>query len=276
MGADSLSVKLKNYFKILLIFFACSTVITAAFVVYLFLYSIDPQTLFYYTDAKLVTPTNVILLVSTVVMITPFFLRRQSAISVISKTKNKLLGIFSLLTALGFIVSGFSQIAQTISSGDDSSPFIIGLFQIIASICFILFAINNLTEKSFDLRAVALLPVCYGVVSLIITFMGLTQIANISVYLYEILQMVFAIVFLYYNARIVGGLTNKREVFGAFAFGLPCAFYGIISTVPSFIAHLANNDVGKMLNCTDIAYILLSAYIIVLLTAIIKASNNED
>lgn len=269
-----MSLKLNKFFKGMLIFLALATVVTTVFVVYLFLYSIDPETLFYYSDAKMVMPTNIILIVSTVVFLVPFFMRRQKAKSQISTGKNKLLGIFSLILALSFIASGIYKMSITFGS-DSAGPFIIGFFQVLAAIGFIMFALNNLISKSYDIRAVALLPVLYGVVSLIITFMGLTQIANISVYLYEILEMVFAIVFFYYNARLISGLSNKREVFGGFAFGLSTAFYGIISTVPSLIAHLINNNVGKVPTLTDISYLVLSVYIIVMLITVLKKAEKE-
>jgi uncharacterized membrane protein YtjA (UPF0391 family) len=111
----------------------------------------------------------------------------------------------------------------------------------------------------------ALLPVLWSVVSLVSTFMSLTQIANISAYLYEVLQMVFAILFLYYHARYTGNISNSRELNGMFAFGLPCAFYGIASTLPQFISYAINHTKGRLPTANDTVFLALSVYIIVLL-----------
>lgn len=269
-----MSDKLKKYFNVLFIGFALFSVAALILATYLILYSIDPTTNFYYDNAKMVPATNILLLAATLFMIVPFFIRKVKIDVSLKNQKNTVLGVFSAITAAALVVGGICSMGTTIAGGTQAGPFIIGGSEVLAAVFFILAAVSELTGRNFDLRAAALLPVLWGIINLIITFMGLTQIANISEYLYEVLQMVFALLFLYYNARIVSGLTNGREVLGGFAFGLPCAFYGLLASIPPFVAHLINNNVGSIFMPGDFVYLAISLYSIVLLLTVLKRSKN--
>lgn len=268
-----MSDRLRKNLKILIVFFAVSCAVTLFLAVYLILFSIDPTTHFYYDDAKLVTVTNVVLLAVTFIMLLPFLARRVKTDFVFGFAKRPALGVFSAITALALIVTGFDNIVLTISAQAGAGEFFIGCAQIIAAAFFIVAAVSQFRGRKIDLRFAALLPVFWSIINLVVTFMSLTQIANISQYLYEVLQMVFAALFLYYNARVISGLTNGREILGAFAFGLPCAMYGFLASIPSVIAHIADSSRGSLPAIGDSVYIALSLYAIALLVTIVKEKN---
>jgi hypothetical protein len=270
------SDKFRVFFRVLFGIFAVGSLAAVALTTYLVLYSIDPNTHFYYDNAKMVSTADILLIVLTVVMIVPFFIRSKKIAVRPLCEKNLTLGVFSAIMALSLLVSGVYKMGVTIVRGNSASPFLIGGAEIFASIFFIAAAVCEIKGKKFDLRIAALLPVIWGIVNLIATFMGLTQIANISEYLYEVLQMVFALLFLYYNARLVSGLTNGREVFGAFAFGLPCAFYGFIAFFPPIIAHIISSGVGSYPNPGDFVYLSLSLYCTVILAEILKQKKTAE
>lgn len=249
--------------------FAIGLCVTVPLVVYLILYSIDPSTHFYYDNAKLVPVTNGILIALTIVLMLPFFMRRNAVSDMPKPIRRPVVATFSALMALVLCAASVYDITRTFSSAGGVGHFLTGVSGFLAAIFFFTFAFNLFAGKSTDLRLAALLPVLWGVVNLVSTFMSLTQIANISEYLYEVLQMVFAILFLYYNARLTGGVSNGREINGVFAFGLPCALFGLLASLPPIIAHLINNSRGSLPQMRDIVFIVMSLYIIALLISLL-------
>lgn len=270
-----MSIKIKRLFSIFIVIFAVGLCVTLPFAVYHILYSIDPQTHFYYNNARFVSVTNLILTVLTIILILPVFIRRKLAQRFDFSARRPVLAVFSALTAVCLCAESFYNIARTFSSLTGVGGFLTGACGILATIFFIILASNAFTGRNTDLRALALMPVLWGVVNLVSTFMSLTQIANISEYLYEVLQMVFATLFLYYNARLVGGVPNGHEVSGVFAFGLPCALFSLLSSLPPFIAYLIDNNRGSLPNVQDAVFIVMALYILALLLSMLNKKPEQ-
>lgn len=269
MGADSLSNKFRTIFTVFTAIFAVGTCIAVPLVTYLILHEIDPATSFYYDNAALVPFVNAFLVVFTVVMVIPAFIRRAQVPAASAPQKQPVLSVLSFLFAVMLLAYSVSCLYHALFSKADVGSFLTGATGILGSIFFFLLGSNLLFAKKSDLRIAGLLPVLFGVVDLIVTFMNLTQIANISQYLYCVLQMVFAILFFYYNARLLGGVSNGHELSGVFAFGLPCAFYGLLSSLPPFIAHLQNSKRGNLPTIQDGMFFALSLYILALLISLL-------
>ena len=280
-----MSTNFRRLFSVFTVIFAAGLCVTVPLVVYLILYSIDPSTHFYYDNAKLVPAANGILIALTVVLIIPIFAKRVGTfknpdksdiagnaiiVSNVKSPRSPVIAAASLLMGFALCFVSADEILHTfVSHASGVGNFLTGLSGFLAAIFFFAFAGTSYSGKRSDLRIVALLPVLWGVVNLVSTFMSLTQVANISQYLYKVLQMVFAILFLYYNARLVGGVSNGREVNGVFAFGLPCAFFGLLSSVPPVIAHLMNKHRGNLPQVQDAVFIMMSLYILVLLISLL-------
>lgn len=263
-----MSIKYKRLFQAFSALFIIGILVTLPIMVNLILYSIDPATNYYYGNTKLVSVLNCILIVLTVAFIIPVFLKSAGSFNILKNTKQKVLSAFAVIFAVALCFSSAYDLLMTFNSAGGAGAFLTGVFGFLAAIFFFVFANLKYSGKSQDVRLFALMPVVWGVVNLVATYMKLTQVANISVYLYKVLQMVFAILFLYYHARLTGGVTNRREINGVFAFGLPCAFYGLAATVPYYIAHIINSSRGRLPQTDDFAFLSLSLYIIVLLASL--------
>lgn len=242
----------------------------------LILYSIDPATNYYYGNTNLVNVLNWILIIFTAVLIVPIFLKSAGDFDAFKFSKTKALPVFSAIFAAALCVSSAYEMLMTFSKSGGPGSFAIAVFGFFAAIFFFLFANILFAGKKQDIRLIALLPVLWGIVNLVATFMKLTQVANISVYLYKVLQMVFAVLFLYYHARFAGGVSNRREINGMFAFGLPCAFYGLAATVPYYIAHIINASKGRLPQAGDFVFIGLSLYIIVLIVSLLFKKDGQE
>jgi hypothetical protein len=269
-----LSIKFKCLFGFFTILLAAGLCAAIPLLVNLILYSIDPSTHFYYDNAKLVPFVDAMLIILTVALLVPLFVKRVGKFEGFT-ARQPVIAVFSALLGLSLCLSAIYDLVHTFTSGG-AGAFLTGLTGLLAAIFFFAFTTTKFNGGKADLRLLALLPVVWGVINLVSTFMSLTQIANISIYLYEVLQMVFAILFLYYHARFAGNITNRREINGMFAFGLPCAFYGIASTLPQFIAHAIDHTKGRSPAPNDAVFLAMSLYIIVLLiTLLVQKSKPE-
>lgn len=263
-----MSIPFKRLFGFFTVLFFVGLCAATPLLVNLILYSIDPKTHFYFDNAKLVPGVNALLIILTVALIIPLFVKRVGLYKGFSPARKPVVAVFSALLGVSLCLSSAYDLIHTFTSGG-AGAFLTGLSGFLAAIFFFTFAVIKFKGGQANLRLLALLPVLWGVVNLVSTFMSLTQIANISIYLYEVLQMVFAILFLYYHARFAGDISNMREINGMFAFGLPCAFYGIASTLPQFIAHAIDSTKGRLPDANDAALLAMSLYIIVLLLTLL-------
>lgn len=275
-----MSKKTGLLFRTAFIVFAVGVLIAIPLRVYLLLYAIDPGTGFYYDNAKVVPALNVLLAVFTIALLSPVILKKvQYTGEMFSNAK--VTAVFAFLAALFLCISFADKMASVMGAltGDKSSvngdtgTFLVGLTAIFAGIAFYFFGRKMLGRKT-DLRVLPLLPVVWGVMNLIVTFMHLTTISNISEYLYEVLQMIFCMIFLYYHAHIISGVAVGKSINGALAFGLPCALFGFLITVPRFIVHFISAEKSAMPDVTSVLYIIMSVYIIAFLAHI--ASRKTD
>ena len=264
-----MSNKFRSLFAVWMAIFAVGVCIAVPLVTYLILYQIDPTTSFYYDNATLVPVINGFLIVLTVLLVIPGFIKKANAPQGRLPKKQPVLAFFSLLFAVLLLIYSAWVAYHSVSGKPDLGALLTGVTGLLGTLFFFFFGIDLLLAKRSDLRLVGLLPVLWGVVNLIVTFMNLTQVANISQYLYCVLQMVFAILFFYYNARLVGGVSNGRELNGVFAYGLPCAFYGLLSSLPPIFAHMINPKRGSLLSLQDGTFIALSLYILALLITLL-------
>lgn len=265
----------RNMFLAAVALFSLGTLFTIPLAVYLILYEIDPVTHFYYDNAHFVNVQNIVILSVTVLLVL-FIIKKHPNVVKFNAHRNVSVAISSALLGVAICVSSSYSMLQTFQNAKGASGFLTGLTGFLASIFFFALTYSLLTGRNSDLSILALLPVLWGIINLISTFMSLTQIANISEYVYEVMQMVFAILFLYYNARFIGKNPNGREISGIFAFGLPCALFGLLSSLPPVIAHLINRSRGNSFTISDAVYLLMSIYIIALIISLFKAKNSNN
>lgn len=271
--ATALTKAYRRLFGIFTALFAVGLCAALPILTVLILRYIDPNSHFYTTSGGLVAAAQILLAVVTALLILPLFFRSAGdggfGRGNFSSRRRPAVAAFAALEGAALAVSSAWNVLDAGAKG--TGAFLTGLCGIAAAVFFFLLCAQLMRGgRGPDLRMAALLPVLWSVVALVAAFMTLTQIANISQYLYEVLQMVFASLFLYYHARLTGGLSNHRELNGVFALGLPCAFYGFAATLPNYFAHLANHARGRMPVPGDYALLALSLYILALLVSLLR------
>lgn len=249
--------------------FIAGICIAVPLAVYLILYEIDPSTHFYYDNAHFYHFQNIFIICVTILMIPPVFIKK-SAPKIKLPDKNIPLSVCSVIFAVSLSIYAAYLMLKMMERQTGAGGFLSGLTGFLAAIFFFALAGRLFSGSHVNLRNIALLPVLWGIVNLISTFMSLTSIANISKYVYEIMQLVFGILFFYYNARLMGGVPNGREISGVFAFGLPCAMFGLLYSIPPVVANMINSKKGDSFTPVLAVYLIMSVYIIVLLISVIR------
>lgn len=226
---------------------------------------------FYVSGNSLVPFLNVFLVVFTVVLLASYLIRPVQR-DFRWPRGSKVTGVLALLLGLALLaemvlrflaVLGFESAVSDSTYKSNSGCFLVGIGALLAALYFFLLAFHQFARRKTRLAVSSLFPVLWCVLLLIYSFMQYTAIANISKLLFDVLRMVFLLVFFYYNGRITGGVPNGREWRGAAAFGLPAALFGLLSSLPRLIAHGVDPTRGFI----DDGYELFSVVLSLLLTA---------
>ncbi|MDR3645371.1 MAG: hypothetical protein P4M02_09895 [Clostridia bacterium] len=267
----------KKYLTILFAVFAAGTLAVIPMRIAELFFAIDSSG-FYISGNKIVPFLDVFLIIFTLALLSPFFVPRvQNAVA--WREGSKVSGVIALLLGLEFcveIVLRFSVLfgyGQPLNAGatykESAGSFVIAVAALLTAVYFLMLAFRHLTGRQIGLGGASLFPVIWGVVILTVSFMQYTTIANISELLFDVLRMVFVLIFFYYNARVTGGVPSGREYRGLVAFGMPAALFCVVSTLPRLIAHMINSSHGEIYDYFDVFSILLgltlAAYIIDLL-----------
>lgn len=224
------------------------------------LHEIDPITGFYKTGSLVVPVLNIMLIVLAIVMLLPFLFKNNMNPNIFTG-KSIVNSIISLLLGFALCIDTATQFYSFMSNAD-LGTFFIAITELLSAIFFFILFVQKLTGKKVRLAGFALFPVIWGIIILGVSFMRYTAIANISEYLFDVLKMVSVLVFVYYNARAIGRVTNYKEVKGVISFGLIAALFCIISTVPRVIAWRISPDTTAMPGTGDLLYIVFAIYII--------------
>jgi hypothetical protein len=239
---------------------------------YLVMFDTDAVTGFYTSTSVIVPALNILLAVATFIMLVPFFFSYLRKVEFIHQRSIPRALLCYTISASFFLESGHQFYITMISRGDAGS-FLICIAGFFSAIFFFMFAGAALSKKAIQFPIAALFPAFWAVVHLIVSFMHYTTIVNISEYLYDMLKMVFVMVFLYYHARYAGGVSNKRELNGMLAFGLPAVLFSAVSVFPRLIASISGRNTLTLDMFDDVTYLLIAFYIVLVLAELLLSRH---
>jgi hypothetical protein len=253
------------------------------------MFDIDPKTGFYNGGSSLVTIVNILLFVVTVLLMTPLIIKSYKKLEAAPR-RCITIGVISAVVALAFCFSAVfllidaTNVLNMLKSGSTSinlnsvfeydavditpntastialSMFFNSVFEFAAVAFFLLFSRASFKGGRIAFPIASLLPVIWATVYLMAAFMHYTTVVNISEYLFDMLKMVFVMIFFYYHARFTGRVTNGNELKGMLAFGLPAVFFSLVSILPRYIAMTFGKTVTFDLP-EDLLFVVLSVYI---------------
>lgn len=224
----------------------------------------DPLTGFYtgaYTSAVLAL--NLILVVGALILLVPLFIPKQAVPTVSLPQQNTALGVLSGLGALALLAASVGQFASLVTTNTSGGLFLDALFTIAAAAYFAVQARALFSGRRPHAMAV-LLPVVWATVHLVVSWMHYTTVTNVPNQLFDVLKMVAFMLFWYYHARLMSGVSNGREYRGVLSFGLLAVCFGLLSAVPPLLVRLSDGTTASFSMTDSLATVVLCLYILVL------------
>lgn len=226
-----------------LIFFLLGALVALPLKTYQLLTAVDYSTGFFKSTGVL----NIILPVVLVLCVTGFFavaLTSRQYPKYSPNVKSVPMGIVSAITALAI---GWNAAADLINQEnaefEGSAGLIYSCLGLICVLAFLFPAVsffmgNNLVESR---PVIMILPVVWMAVRMVLTFLQFTTRANIKESIYDLLMMVFMLLFLLFTAKFLSGAAENTARL-MFASGCSAALFGALATIPRYILAFSGNS----------------------------------
>lgn len=256
-----------------LFFIVCAAALVGAVALraVLIRYDIDPATGFYTGGGGLAVALNLLLVAATLFLLAPMFLRRfRGGEPRLPAARPH--GVLAGLVAAALLGETVYQFRLLVTARTAGNLFI-SMAAVLAAVFFAVLAADSFAGRSRPLPVLALFPAIWAAVHLAVSFMHYTTIASVSEYMYDMMKMMFDMIFLYYYARCAGRVPNEKEAAGMLAFGLPAVLFTGVSTLPRYMAWLMGQHAVSLPVPEDLLYLLLAGYILYALTRLRSASG---
>ena len=197
--------------------------------------------------------------------------------------KKPLGGVLSFLTAGGLLVDAISRYSSfsdlyfeySVSGGgvtmfsylSKSGALAMALeafFAVVSAIFFIMLGIAWLTEKDpSEYKLLAVMPVFWAIFRIMHRFMRKISFLNISELFFELLMIVFLMMFFMAFAQVTARVNGKGLEWKLYAYGLPAALFCLICFVPRIVVLIigkgdliADGSSVEIVDLTAAAFIL--------------------
>lgn len=227
---------------------------------YLVMRDIDPSTGFYKTGGTLVTALNAVLAVSALLILVLVLVRGKKTTGAQNVKREG--PVFPAVLGFGFLFEAGYSFYQMMAVRGGVGAMLSGLAGVCAAAYFFLAASAAGRRSGERYPIAALFPVVWAVIHLMVSFMHYTTVINISEYLYDMLKMVFVMIFFYYYARYEGGVSNAHEIRGMAAFGLPAVIFTAVSVLPRYLALIGGVRLEGSGLPDDLLFILIACVIL--------------
>lgn len=254
--------KLPLLFFIVFLIGLCVTVVLRLTLVRSF---IDPSSGFYRgAYAAPALTLNVVTGVCAVLLLVPLAFPGKAVVLAPLRARDPLLGMLAALSALVLLADALSLFASLVTTSTSGGLFLDALFTLAAAVYFGLQAKIFLLGGEAPHAFVALLPVLWATVHLIVSWMHFTVVTSLPNNLFDLFKMVAFMLLFYYHARLVGGVPNGREGRGLLSFGLLAVWLGALSAVPLLLVRLGGGQTAAFSLPDSAVTLVLSVYILVL------------
>jgi len=248
---------------------------------YQILFVIDPATGFYSSGNFSVPLLNTILVAATVYFVLYRFLlnskERKIGLDTVIFQKSKARSIISFLIAAAFIFHAFNLALSPNDFTVSPAQWILPAFAVLSALFFAVLGGACLYGRtpSSGVGALAILPLIWAALELIIAFLQYTTIANISAQLFDVLYMVAIILFLFFHGK---GIARLGDASGVVAFGFCTILFLAATAIPRTVVEIINGTFFSDLKETSllILNILLLVYILSTLFILLRAGKTAE
>lgn len=248
--------------KYLLFVFAAAVLVALPTRVYQLLALVDASNGFYKESDVTIPVLYAVIAVFGLLFLVLSFVSKEVPSPKLPTGKNTLLGISSFIMTAGLGYDMFRTLRQLIPANHGSGAVFIGLlknnlsenggafvllgfvFAFFAMIYFIVFGISHLNGKASykEFKLLALSPLCWAMVHLVINLRNEISFIRVSELLFEIFMFVFIMLFLLTFARISSGVFTEDSMWGIYGYGLTAALLAAVVTVPRIVISLVGLD----------------------------------
>lgn len=223
-------------------------------------YMLDPETGFYLDSlgsvGKVVSVMCFVLVAALYILVWLSQPRIKAA-----PKRGKALAIGSFAAAMCLLISS----AQLVVTATGAKDVFVAIFAFPSALCFAWYGASLITNIKYP-AGMSIVPIIYGVVRLIATFMNYTGEVTVTDSLFDIATMCFLLLFLYSSGKIICGLKTPRSPVMFYASGLSAAFFCIDECLAKTIAAVTGNvDALHSVGAFNVTYIGFAIYIILMI-----------
>lgn len=182
-------------------------------------------------------------------------------------------GTAALAALSGMFIAGQSLAALADQDGLTAMHVILAAAGVCAAVAFLMAAYDFATGAGM-LRShplVALLPSVWGCLCLISLFVDYAAVVNRFDNVYHTFTVVFLLLFLFSQAKMLSGVGGEKGAQLVFAYGFAAVIMAVTDAVPNlarYFVYGASGELGSFPTGLYFANIFLAAYIIVFLAAV--------
>lgn len=221
----------------------------------------------FYTDGGTSTVVLACVLAIGAVLTIVMSLRDPEAPKTYTPVRSILLAVFSLLAGLGLAVA--SVVSLAVDAGRNYIMYmILSAFGILAGVVLIFFAYDFATgQNHFEKHPLpSLFPTLWGCTCLVALFLEYVAVVNIADNIYNIITVIFLLLFFFAQAKILSGAERAKSGRMAYVFGIPAALFSLLTGIADTAAMVGTSGPeGVFPAGLHIVTVVLAVYILVFL-----------
>ncbi len=270
--------------KYLLFVFAVAVLVALPTRVYQLLALVDASNGFFKESDVTVPVLYAIVVIFGLLFLALSFVSKEVPSPKLPTGKNAILGIASFVITGGLGWDMFKTLSDVIPVNQGNAVIFMSLlktnlsqkggaftilefvFAFFAIIYFIVFGISHLNGKASykEFKFLALSPLCWSMMVLIIKLMNPISFIKVSELLFEIFMFVFVMLFFLTFARISSGVFSQDSMWGIYGYGLIASLLAAIVTIPRIVISLVGLEAvaGYSFDFTHLAVLVfIMAYV---------------
>ena len=226
--------------KYLWIAFAVFLLITIPFRVYQVVALIDPKTNFYVKGTEFTLGLLIgLLALYTIGVLVLTAWRKDTVRHMVHK--NVPAGIFAAVAGLLMLTESASELVSAVTNeGQRVEASVLSATALLAATVFVIMAISSFVGRNLFERVplLALLTTLWGCARLVITFLGYTNIASDSSSMFDMVGIIFALLFLFTQAKLFANVDSKNTSKRLFMLGMLVVVFIGVFNIPELVQYI--------------------------------------
>ncbi|MCI9273262.1 MAG: hypothetical protein HFE39_04800 [Clostridiales bacterium] len=224
--------------KYMWIAFTVFLLVTVPFRIYQTVALIDPQTNFYEKGTEF-TLTLLLGLLGLYVVTMLVMSAMHKGMDRHTVHKNIPAGIFALVAGGLLLVESGVQLVGAGANEKMVESVILGIAALLAAVTFFFMAASSFAGRNLFERMplLALLTTLWGCARLVITFLGYTNIASDSSSMFDMVGIMFALLFLFTQAKLFAGVGSEKTSKRLFLLGMLAIVFICVFNIPELVQH---------------------------------------